>query len=153
MKSRHLRAVLPAVLALSFLLPGLSGAAPSAEIAKQLGEREYVYISSTRKDGTLSQPAEIWFLYHDGAVYVGTRPTSWRVKRIQAGRTKAKIWVGKQNGSSFLASGQLVKDAALEKLMLETFAKKYPQGWDRHAEGFAAGFQNGSRVIVKYTPE
>jgi hypothetical protein len=38
-------------------------------------------------------------------------------------------------------------------LMLEAFAKKYPQGWDRHAEEFATGFQNGSRVIVKYTPE
>lgn len=153
MKKRPLRAVLPAVLVLSFLLPGSSAAALSADIAKQLGQAEYVYISSTRKDGTLGQPAEIWFLYHAGAVYVGTRPTSWRVKRIQAGRTKAKISVGKQNGPSFLASGQLVKDPALEKLMLETFAKKYPQGWGRHAEGFAAGFQNGSRVIVKYTPE
>ncbi len=153
MKRRPSRAVPLGVLILSLLLPGFAPAAPSAEIAKQLGEAEYVYVSSTRKDGSLGKAAEIWFLYSDGAVYVGTRPTSWRVKRIKAGRTKAKIWVGKQNGPSFEATGQLVKDAALEKLMLETFAKKYPKGWERHAEGFEKGFQDGSRVIVKYSPE
>lgn len=145
--------LLPAcALALSLLLPVMS-AALSADVEKQLAEATYVYISSTRKDGNLGAPAEIWFLYHDGAVYVGTRPESWRVKRIKAGRPQAKIWVGKPDGPSFTATGALMKDAALEKLMQDTYAKKYPDGWKRHADQFKAGFQDGSRVIVKYTPE
>ena len=66
-----------------------------------------------------SKPAEIWFLWHDGAVYVGTRPTSWRVKRIKAGRPEAKIAVGKVDGPSFMATGSLVNDPKIEALMLE----------------------------------
>jgi len=122
------------------------------DLTKLLGTSEFVYISSTRKDGTLSRPAEIWFMYHDGAVWVGTRPDSWRVKRIKWGRPQAKIWVGKQDGPAFTARGELVKDAAAEKVLLETFAKKYPQGWSKWEKSFRDGFADGSRVLVKYTP-
>jgi len=112
-----------------------------------------VYISSTRKDGTLSQPAEIWFIVHDGAVYVGTRPTSWRVKRIKAGRPEAKIAVGKVDGPSFTATGSLVADPTVQELMLKTYAKKYPEGWQTHENAFREGFKDGSRVLVKYVPK
>lgn len=123
-----------------------------AEVEKLLGDSEYVYISSTRKDGSLGKPAEIWFLYHDGAVYVGTSPTSWRVKRIKWGRPGAKIWVGKRDGPSFAASGELVDDDRIEALLLETYAVKYPDGWKRYEQSFRKGFADGSRVVVKYTP-
>ena len=56
------------------LIPCATIADLSPDLQKALENSQYVYISSTRKDGSLSQPAEIWFLYHDGAVYVGTRP-------------------------------------------------------------------------------
>jgi len=125
----------------------------SAELEKRLADSDYVYISSTRKDGTLGKPAEIWFLYHDGAVYVGTSPSSWRVRRIRWGRPQAKIWVGKQDGPSFQARGAVVDDDAVEALMLETYAKKYPKGWQRYEESFRSGFKDGKRVVVKYTPE
>ena len=101
----------------------------------------------------LAAPAEIWFLWHDGAVYVGTRPTSWRVKRIKAGRPEAKIAVGSANGPSFTATGSLVTDPKIQALMLESYAKKYPDGWAQHADGFRSGFKDGSRVVVKYVPK
>ncbi len=124
----------------------------SRDIEGQLRKSEYVYISSTRKDGTLGEAAEIWFLYHRGAVYVGTRPTSWRVKRINAGRPRAKIWVGKRDGPSFWATGKLVDDDAIEALLMSTYAEKYPDGWKKYAENFRKGFVDGSRVVVKYSP-
>jgi hypothetical protein len=123
-----------------------------AEVEKLLGGSEYVYIASTRKDGSLGKAAEIWFMYRDGAVYVGTSPTSWRVKRIQWGRPGAKIWVGKRDGPSFAATGELVDDDRIEGLLLETYAEKYPAGWKRYEESFRKGFADGSRVIVKYSP-
>jgi hypothetical protein len=135
------------------LVPAAAGAKLSASLEDELRQATYVYIASTRKDGSLSQPAEIWFLYHDGAVYVGTRPTSWRVRRIQWKRPRAKIWVGKRDGPAFMAAGEVVKDPAAEQLMLETFAKKYPEGWAKHAESFREGFKDRSRVLVRYTPE
>jgi len=118
-----------------------------------LSSSKYVYISSTRKNGTLGKPAEIWFMYHDGAVYVGTPPTSWRARRIKAGRPDAKIAVGKPDGPSFIATGAIVTDADAQTVMLETYAKKYPEGWSQFADKFRNGFKDGSRVLIKYTPK
>jgi len=140
-------------LLLLVLVPCAAVAALAPELQKALTDSTYVYISSTRKNGTLSQPAEIWFLYHDGAVYVGTRPTSWRVRRIKAGRPDAKIAVGKVDGPSFMATGSLVNDPSLQELMLKTYAHKYPDGWQTHEESFRQGFKDGGRVLVKYVPK
>jgi hypothetical protein len=117
----------------------------SAEIKEQLADSTYVYISSTRKDGSFGKPAEIWFLWHDGAVYVGTRPESWRVRRIGWGRPRARIAVGKVDGPSFFP--------AVHDVLFDTYAKKYPEGWPKYEQNFRKGFKDGSRVMVKYTPE
>jgi hypothetical protein len=164
------RLVLPVglVLALFGLVAvAATGATLPDSVKDELRNATYIYISSTRKDGTLGKPSEIWFFYQDGAVYVGTRPTSWRVKRIKAGRTQAKIWVGKPNGpsmfdaspdklkglTSFEATGSLVGDPKIQEAMFKAYAKKYPAGWSKHEEGFRTGFKDGSRVLVKYVPK
>src|ERR1700752_3612103 len=67
----------------------------AGNVESELKTSKYVYISTQRKDGSYGKPAEIWFLYHDGAVWVASPTTTWRVKRIRAGRPKAKIAVGK----------------------------------------------------------
>jgi hypothetical protein len=127
-------------------------AALSADVEKALRESQYVYIQSERKTGTLGKPAEIWFMYDGGAVLVGTPQTAWRVKRIKAGRKRARIAVGKPDGPSFDATGELVRDAAVEERLLAEFGRKYPEGWARFADRFRDGFKSGERVIVRYTP-
>src|SRR5438876_3627290 len=82
-----------------------------AAVRDQLASATYVYIATQRKDGSFGKPAEIWFMWHDGAVWVGTPPTTWRVKRIKHKRPSAKIAVGKADGPSFEAVGSIVKDA------------------------------------------
>ena len=135
--------------------PGAASPPPATlapEIVRALETSPYVYISSTRKDGSLGRPAEIWFMWYEGAVYVGTRPASWRVRRIQAGRPQAQIAVGRVDGPAFRATGSIVRDRAIEEHLLETFARKYPDRWPSHAEAFRSGFADGSRVLVKYLP-
>jgi hypothetical protein len=122
------------------------------DLSEALGEARYVYIQSQRKGGEFGKPAEIWFFVDGGILYVGTRPTSWRVKRIKAGRPLARISVGSPQGPSFEATGKLVKDPALEAKLMAAFAKKYPEGWSTHAVSFRDGFRNGDRVLVAYTP-
>jgi hypothetical protein len=134
-------------------VPPRVAAALSPEIKAALANSKYVYIASTRKNGSLSKPAEIWFLYHNDAVYVGTPPTSWRARRIKAGRPQAKISVGKVDGPSFTATGAIVNDPAAQQAMLETYAKKYPDGWSKFEEKFRSGFKDGTRVLIKYTPQ
>src|SRR5215467_8797210 len=143
------RRLAAAVLALT--VAAATWAALPPDVDKALHDAKFVYISSERKSGEWSKPAEIWFYYDGSAVYVGTRPTSWRVKRIKAGRKKARIAVGKPSGPSFEATGKLVKDPALEQKLMAAFAKKYPEGWATHAESFREGFRTGERVLVAYT--
>ena len=125
----------------------------SPDIKSALTNAKFVYISSTRKDGSLGKPAEIWFMYHDGAVYVGTPPTSWRARRIKKGRPQVKIAVGKPDGPSFMATGAIINDPALYPVMFETYSKKYPEGWSHFEEKFRSGFKDGSRVLIRYTPK
>lgn len=153
----HQRKPLACILAIALLSTTLiaspAHAELSAEIKTALTASKYVYIASTRKNGSLSKPAEIWFLYHQGAVYVGTPPTSWRARRIKAGHTQAKIWVGKTDGPSFMATGAIVSDPGAQQAMLEAYAKKYPDGWSKFEEKFRSGFKDGTRVLIKYTPK
>jgi hypothetical protein len=149
-----LRRLATILVALGVLAGSLRGAAAglSPELVQALGESKYVYIQSERKSRELGRPAEIWFLYANGAVYVGTRPTSWRVRRIKAGRPRARIAVGRADGPAFEARGEVRRDPAMEDRLMAEFARKYPDGWQRHAEGFREGFKSGERVLVRYTP-
>ena len=51
-----------------------------------------------------------------------------------------------------MATGSLVQDPKIDALILETFAKKYPDRWETHADSFREGFKDRSRVVVKYVP-
>jgi hypothetical protein len=130
-----------------------AGAQALSESDRALLEKsQFVYISSTRKDGTLSKPAEIWFMYADGSVWVATPPTSWRAKRIRWGRPMAKIWIGKPSGPSFTAKGELVKDPKRYDEMFAAYAVKYPGQWARWEKSFRDGLASGERVLIRYTP-
>ena len=130
-----------------------AAAALSPDLDRQLRDAKYVYVQSERKSGALGKAAEIWFYYDGKAVYVGTPPTSWRVRRIKAGRKKAHIAVGKADGPAFDATGEVVKDAATEQKLMDEYARKYPEGWARFADKFREGFKSGERVLVRYTPK
>src|SRR5262245_17205680 len=97
---RRARVSTLAVLVLVAALARIGGRATErpAAVREQLSSATYVYIASQRKDGSFGKPAEIWFMWHDGAVWVGTAPTSWRVKRIKHKRPTARIAVGKVDG-------------------------------------------------------
>ncbi len=144
------RAALSCVLLVALTVAAWAKLTP--ETSKALGEARYVYIQSERKGGEFSKPAEIWFFVDGGILYVGTRPTSWRVKRIKAGRPRARIAIGSPQGPAFEATGKLVKDPAIEAKLMAAFATKYPEGWPTHATSFRDGFRSGDRVLVAYTP-
>ena len=135
-----------------FSIPAQS-AGLTADQQKALDSAKYVYIQSTRKDGKLSNPAEIWFFPYKGAVWVCSPTTTHRVKRIKAGQTKAKIVIGKKDGPSFNAKGSLVKDEEVNKVLFETYAKKYSEGWSKYEKDFKEGLASGKRTLVKYEAE
>ena len=137
---------------LAVALAMASALALPPDVDKALRDVKYVYIRSERKSGEFGKPSEIWFLYDDGSVWVGTRPSSWRVRRIRAGRPLARIAAGSVDGPSFEAKGAIVSDAAREQRLMDAYAKKYPDRWPGFAAQFRDGFKSGDRVLVRYTP-
>ena len=152
-KLRFVMALASAVVMAALLGTSVAAGDLPANVKTELANSKYVYIATTRKDGKLGKPAEIWFMYHNGAVYVASPPTTWRVRRIKAGRTQAKIAVGKPDGPSFVATGAIVNEPDLYPTLFETYAKKYPDGWKNFEEKFRAGLKDGSRVLIKFTPK
>jgi hypothetical protein len=148
-----MHAALAAMMLAAALLGTRVQADLSAAVKADLATSKYVYIATTRKDGSFGKPAEIWFLYHNGAVYVASPPTAWRVRRIKAGRSQAKIAVGKPDGPSFVATGALVNEPDVYPTLFDTYAKKYPDGWPKFEEKFRSGLKDGSRVLIKFTPK
>ena len=69
------------------------------------------------------------------------------------GRPQAKIWIGKPEGQSFAATGAIVNEPEAQAALLETYARKYPDGWKKWEESFRTGFADGSRVLIRYTPD
>ena len=141
------------VLLVGSFVPFAHGGSLSPELQKALESSKFVYVQSTRQDGKLSKAAEIWFMVHNGAVWVVSPVTTYRVKRIQAGKTGAKVAIGKPDGPSFTAKSSLVKDAEANKALFEAFAKKYGDGWSSYEKQFKEGLADGSRTLVKYDPE
>ena len=140
-------------LAAAIQWPALARAALSHEVTDQLTSGKYIYIQSQRKDGSFSKPAEIWFFLQDGNVYVGSRRTTWRVKRIKAGHRAAKIHVQSASGPSFEANGEIVDDPAMWKKLFAAYAKKYAGDWTKYEKNFREGSADGSYVLIKYTPK
>lgn len=145
-------AVVLGLIALCVAPQAAAGKGLSPEIVKALKTSKYVYIASTRKDGSLSRPAEIWFLYYKGSVYVASPPTTWRVRRIKAGRPGARIWVGKRDGPSFRAKGAIVNEPEVLPVLFETYARKYGARWRQWEGKFRQGLKDGSRVLIRYSP-
>lgn len=136
----------------SSVAPATSAEVVPTETARLLRDSEFVYISSTRKDGTLSRKAEIWFTWQDGSVWVGTRPDSWRAKRIRWKRPMATIWVGSPDGPSIRARGEFVSDPARFDMLCRDYSAKYPARWPRWEASFREGLANGERVLIRYVP-
>ncbi len=145
-------AALGLAMVLASVLPRPSGAEVTPELAQALATSPYVYIATERKGGGYGAPAEIWFMWDGGAVWVASPPTTWRVKRIRAGRPHARIAVGSKDGPSFAATGSLVSDPAVYERLFTTYAKKYPEGWRQYESRFRDGLKDGGRVLIRYAP-
>jgi hypothetical protein len=144
--------LLAAALVVALVRPASADVALAPEVVRALEQSPYVYIATERKDGSFSPPAEIWFMWDQGAVWMASPVTSWRAKRIRAGRPKARIFVGKRDGPMLTATGTFVRDPAAYDRLYATFAKKYPDGWSRYEAKFREGLKDGSRVLMRYVP-
>ena len=150
------------------LLPPLRVRAAGFELPEEVRERLekdlLVYISPIRADGRESRcHGEVWFLFDRGSVLISSARTTWKAKALASGQDRARIWVGDfgrgsevgdryRQGSSFLARAREETDRAAFERLLEAFGEKYPKEWGKWEPRFRKGYDDGSRVLIRYEP-
>lgn len=136
---------------------------PAATIAA-LEESPLVYISPLHRDGRESScHGEVWFFWDRGSVLISTATKTWKARALNSGRDRARIWVGDfgpvsragdrfRSAPRFDARASAEKDRAAFDRLLEAFAEKYPDEWDKWKPRFEKGYRDGSRILIRYSP-
>ena len=125
------------------------------DVRAKLEESALVTISPLHRDGRESHcHGEVWFLFDGGDVLISTERTTWKARALASDRDGARIWVGKldRGGSTFLARARAERDRAAFERLLEAFGRKYPEGWQKWEPRFKQGYEDGSRILIRYEP-
>lgn len=123
----------------------------NTEITNALKTETYIYVATQRMNGQWSTAAPVWFMYDGEGLYFTVAPSSHKAHRIHRG-SPVKIWVGKQDGPSFEAKAQFVKDGALAERMGKYYSDKYWLAWLGFARPRPARVGSGKTLLVKVTP-
>ena len=122
-----------------------------------------VYLTPLKTDGSESVcHGEVWFVVHDGSLYVSTDSNAWRADAVRKGLDLARLWLGEhgvwtkagnkfKSSPSFVARAELSTDRATHTAALAKFGEKYPERWDTWGPRFAKGLEDGSRALIKYS--
>lgn len=137
-------------LAACFVAVAMAATFPT-DVDQALRTSKNLYVATTRKDGTQSKVAPIWFMYDGEAVYFTTVPDSYKAKRVRAGRP-LQIWVGAENGPHFVGKGELVTDPAVAERMAPVYDQKYWISWIGFFRPRPDRVRDGKTVIVRVTP-
>jgi hypothetical protein len=169
------RRLLEAMVGLLFAQPLLARAqTPAASPPKDasrdklLAESPYVYVSPLRSNGEESRcHGEVWFGWLDDSVVVITGSKTWKARSLAKGLDRARIWVGDygrvkklmgsneafRSGTSFLARAEQVNAASTLDALLALYDKKYPAEIGNWRGPMRAGFQDRTRILIRYRPE
>lgn len=139
---------------------------PKSSADAELRSSQLVYLTPIKSDGEESRcKAEIWFGYHAGAVFVVTPADAWRVQAIGRGLTRARLWVGEfgvwtraeeafRAAPELMATGAVESDEETRAKVLAAMGEKYAgAGWGNWGPRFEKGLADGSRVMLRYTPD
>ena len=122
-----------------------------ASLKEELTNSRGVFVVPADRAGRKA-PVAVWFVYQNGVLYVMSPSRDTRVRSIQTGQPRATIFVGTADGPSFTATGAIVNDPKIHDLVFVEMQKKYTVQWLQFGGRLRAGFSNGSRVLIKYTP-
>jgi hypothetical protein len=156
----------PAALARAQTLVRCAALEPA--LTRALETSPFVYVSPLRKDGSESScHGEVWYAWLDGAVVLTTAATTWKARSLGRGLTRARLWVGDYGrwkqmlgsseafraGPSFTARAEIARDEMLIERVLAVYEKKYPAEIGRWGARMREGQRDGSRVLIRYSPE
>jgi len=147
--------------------PGTSAA--NQETIRLLDTSKFIYVSPLRKNGAESTcHGEVWYAWLDDTVVLNTRRGTWKVRSLEKGLDRVRIWVGDygrwkpgigserseafRKAPSFNARASFETDRKVLDRLIALYEKKYEGEFDRWREDMQAGFFSGQRKLIRYTP-
>jgi hypothetical protein len=163
------RAFLVGGLGLLVLPRALRAAVPALPEATRaaLEGSEFVYVSPLLRDGAESTcHGEVWYGWLDGAVVLTTGRNTWKVRALERGLDRARVWAGSHGrwkrplgrneafraAPSFDARALRVQDPALVERLLRLYVTKYPAEFPAWEQRMRSGHASGERVLLRYSP-
>ena len=152
------------VLGCAAAFPGRLLADSGNPVDSGLATSDLIYLTPLQSGGQESRcQAEIWFVSDNVNVYVVTAKDAWRAKAVRKGLKQARIWVGDLGNwqsakgryralPMFEAVGNQINDPNEHRRVLELFGSKYRMEWLVWGPRFRTGLNDGSRVMLQYTP-
>ena len=138
---------------------------PLLDLEYALVRSPYVYVSPLRANGAESTcHGQVWFAWLDGTVVINTEAQRWRARSL-ALDLSTRIWVGDygsweparnealRRGPSFDARGSIVRDGALLERLIAAYDVKYAGEIESWRERICEGVRDGSRILIRYTPD
>lgn len=158
------------VLLCGWLLPPVRARAADEGFAlpprtrSALATSPLVYVSPLLADGRESTcHGEVWYFVDDGDVVIFTAVDRWKARAVRRGRDRARLWVGDfgpvgragdryRSAPSFVARAGIDPRKAVFDRLMSAFAIRYADEWGKWGPRFRKGWDEGSRVMIRYTP-
>jgi hypothetical protein len=134
----------------------------------RLEDSEFAYISPLRSDGQESRcHAELWYAWLDESVVVIVAKDGWKATAERRGLDRARVWIGNhgrwkgwfgsrnesfRNAPPLECRVERSRDASLLDRLLASYARKYPDEIADWRDRMRNGFEDGSRVLLRYQP-
>jgi hypothetical protein len=135
-----------------------------APTRQALAESPLVYISPLKSGGEESRcHGEVWFYVDRGDVIVGSEVSTWKVRAVQGGLNKARLWVADhgpqwralnryRSAPNFLARVEVDSSESTYEGLMESYAQRYRDEWGAWEERFRKQYKDGTRVLLRYSP-
>ncbi len=129
-----------------------------------LGTSRIVYVSPLKGDGSESRcHGEVWFTPDGDDVLLATKADAWKSRAVARGWNRARLWAGDfgpvakagdrfRSAPSFLSEVRRDSDPAAFGRLMQAFSQKYAAEWGKWESRFRKGYDDGSRVLLRYTP-
>lgn len=125
----------------------------SEAIQMKLKDQRLISVTTQRANGEWSSKSLVWFMNEDDAVYLMTKPTSHKARRVQRG-SQMQVWL--ENGAEPILTGpaRFITDNVIIDRMDKAYRKKYWSAWLFYwARPLAGRVESGKIVVIQIQTE